>query len=325
MSETVTAVQPDKATMEKINLYTRRAYKPEEVYTFSVVLCDNEVDRDGECFTKETLEELAKLFVGKTGILDHEPTSKNQTARVFDAAVKEIPGKVTSLNEPYAQLTAQAYVPRNDGTKAFIESIESGIRKEVSVGCAVKKRVCSVCGAESCVHVPGKTYNGKRCVRILSGAADAYEFSFVAVPAQRAAGVCGDVINVIKEIAMTKELLEQYPDICAEIEELKAKDDAAVSDVVQASADEFPFNLHSVTVQGMPVQRYTEQIERLKAQKTEIEQFVFHLPNPTVRRIVMLRAWHGYSWDRVAAQMSKNGKSLSEQTLKKKYYGIFGK
>lgn len=172
MSETVTAVQPDKAAMEKINLYTRRAYKPEEVYTFSVVLCDNEVDRDGECFTKETLEELAKLFVGKTGILDHEPTSKNQTARVFDAAVKEIPGKVTSLNEPYAQLTARAYVPRNDGTKAFIESIESGIRKEVSVGCAVKKRVCSVCGAESCVHVPGKTYNGKRCVRILSGAAD---------------------------------------------------------------------------------------------------------------------------------------------------------
>ena len=48
MSETVTAVQPDKASMEKINLYTRRAYKPEEVYTFSVVLCDNEVDRDSE-------------------------------------------------------------------------------------------------------------------------------------------------------------------------------------------------------------------------------------------------------------------------------------
>ena len=113
---------------------------------------------------------------------------------------------------------------------------------------------------------------------------------------------------------MTKELLEQYPDICAEIEELKAKDSAAVSDVVQASADEFPFNLHPVTVRGMPVQRYTVQIERLKAQKTEIEQFVFHLPNPTVRRIVMLRAFHGYSWDRVAAQMGRNGKSLSAWT-----------
>jgi len=210
LSETVTAVQPDKAAMEKINLYTRRAYKPEEVYTFSVVLCDNEVDRDGECFTKETLEELAKLFVGKTGILDHEPTSKNQTARVFDAAVKEIPGKVTFLNEPYAQLTAQAYVPRNDGTKAFIESIESGIRKEVSVGCAVKKRVCSVCGAESCVHVPGKTYNGKRCVRILSGAADAYEFSFVAVPAQRAAGVVKKFSPRFEESEKKKEVKTVY-------------------------------------------------------------------------------------------------------------------
>lgn len=31
---------------------------------------------------------------------------------------------------------------------------------------------------------------------------------------------------------MTKELLEQYPDICEEIEELKTKDSAAVSDVV---------------------------------------------------------------------------------------------
>ena len=191
MSETVTAVQPDKTAMEKINLYTRRAYKPEEVYTFSVVLCDNEVDRDGECFTKETLEELAKLFVGKTGILDHEPTSKNQTARVFDAAVKEIPGKVTSLNEPYAQLTARAYVPRNDGTKAFIESIESGIRKEVSVGCAVKKRVCSVCGAENgaCGHVKGQMYGEKLCFMELKDPKDAYEWSFVAVPAQPRAGV----------------------------------------------------------------------------------------------------------------------------------------
>ena len=54
---------------------------------------------------------------------------------------------------------------------------------------------------------------------------------------------------------MTKELLKQYPDICAEIEELKAKDNAAVSDVVQASADEFPFNLHSVTVRGYRPQK----------------------------------------------------------------------
>ena len=215
MNETVTAVQPDKAAMEKINLYTRRAYRPEEVYTLSVVLCDNEVDRDGECFTKETLEELAKLFVGKTGILDHEPTSKNQTARVFDAAVKEIPGKVTSLNEPYAQLTARAYVPRNDGTKAFIESIESGIRKEVSVGCAVKKRVCSVCGAENgaCGHVKGQMYGEKLCFMELKDPKDAYEWSFVAVPAQPRAGVVkrfGSEGTELRTLRKQAELGQRY-------------------------------------------------------------------------------------------------------------------
>ena len=43
----------------------------EEVYTFSVRLCDNEIDRDGERFDEQTLRELAALFIGKSGIFDH--------------------------------------------------------------------------------------------------------------------------------------------------------------------------------------------------------------------------------------------------------------
>ena len=31
----------DSGALERINRYTRRPYKAEEVYTFSVVLCDN--------------------------------------------------------------------------------------------------------------------------------------------------------------------------------------------------------------------------------------------------------------------------------------------
>ena len=156
---------------------------------FSVILCDNEVDRDFECFTLGALEKLSELFVGKTGILDHDHSSRNQSARVFDALVKHFPDRKTALGEPYAQLTAQAYIPRNAESAALIESIDSGIRKEVSVGCAVKKRTCSVCGRESCTHVRGRMYDGRPCVRILDEPTDAYEFSFVAVPAQRAAGV----------------------------------------------------------------------------------------------------------------------------------------
>ena len=46
-----------------INQFTKRALKEDEVYTFAVRLCDNEVDRDGERFPRATLEELAELFV----------------------------------------------------------------------------------------------------------------------------------------------------------------------------------------------------------------------------------------------------------------------
>ena len=63
--------------------------------------------------------------------------------------------------------------------------------REVSVGCAVEKVVCSVCGQEldRCPHEKGEEYEGQVCCGILSGATDAYEWSFVAVPAQRKAGV----------------------------------------------------------------------------------------------------------------------------------------
>ena len=38
-----------------INKYTRRQLSKDEVYVFSVVLCDNDIDRDGERFTVESL------------------------------------------------------------------------------------------------------------------------------------------------------------------------------------------------------------------------------------------------------------------------------
>ena len=69
--------------MGKINRYTRRAYTPEEVYAFSLVLCDNEVDRDWERFSLEALEGLRELFPGKTLLFDHERRSASQTARIY--------------------------------------------------------------------------------------------------------------------------------------------------------------------------------------------------------------------------------------------------
>lgn len=175
--------------MEKINRYTRREYKPEEVYTFSLVLCDNEIDRDFERFSIAALEKLKDLFLGKTCILDHERKSVNQTARIYDTALEQDPEKLTQSGEPYTRLTARAYLPKTEKSAETVELIESGILKEVSVSCSVKRSVCGICGKESCSHQKGREYGGKLCSRVLLEPTDAYECSFVAVPAQRGAGV----------------------------------------------------------------------------------------------------------------------------------------
>lgn len=75
-----------------INRFTKRALKEDEVYTFAVRLCDNEVDRDGERFPRATLEELAELFVGKSGIFDHEWTARGQAARIYRTEIVEEAG-----------------------------------------------------------------------------------------------------------------------------------------------------------------------------------------------------------------------------------------
>ena len=71
--------------MALINQLARRELKAEEVYVFPVTLCDNETDRDCERFSVSALAKLAELFVGKTGIFDHDPKGANQTARIFRA------------------------------------------------------------------------------------------------------------------------------------------------------------------------------------------------------------------------------------------------
>lgn len=191
--------------MALINALARKELKAEEVYTFAVRLCDNEVDREWERFPRATLEALAPLFVGKSGIFDHNWSSQGQAARVYKTQVVEEEGKFTQAGDPACYLKGWAYMLRTEGNAELIAQIEGGIKKEVSVGCAVEKAVCSVCGEElgQCRHVKGRTYNGKLCYAELTGAKDAYEWSFVAVPAQPRAGVIKALAPTLKALAQT--------------------------------------------------------------------------------------------------------------------------
>lgn len=176
-----------------INRFAKTPMQAEDVYVFDMLLCDNDVDRDYERFTTKALEELAPLFVGKTGIFDHDWTAGGQIGRIFRTEVVTDKSRAAVTGEPYAYLKASAYMRASAENAPLIADIESGIKREVSVGCSMGKAVCSICGEEAgsvkCGHVRGAVYDGRTCYMSLEEPKDAYEWSFVAVPAQRKAGV----------------------------------------------------------------------------------------------------------------------------------------
>lgn len=126
----------DKNELAKINSFTRRNFTEKELYTFPVTLCDNDIDRDGEAFSDAALEQMQGLFVGKTGIFDHDPKGENQSARIYDTEIITDPEKVTAFGAPYKYLRGKAYMVRTDANKSLIAEIDAGIKKEVSVSCS---------------------------------------------------------------------------------------------------------------------------------------------------------------------------------------------
>lgn len=197
-TEAISSGVPTAAQLEAINGQAKANLTAEQVYVFSLRLCDDRIDRDFERFDTEALPALAKLFIGKTGITDHKWSADAQVARIFAAEV------VT--DEGVSYIKAWAYIRRGGSGDEVIADIEAGIKKEVSVGCAMGYSICSICGSEygSCGHRKGEHYDGQLCCAILKEPVDAYEFSFVAVPAQPDAGVLkamGRGNRTLKELA----------------------------------------------------------------------------------------------------------------------------
>lgn len=198
---------PDSAQLEAINAQAKGHLTAEQVYVFALRLCDDQIDRDGERFDTAALPELAQLFLGKTGIIDHNWSSEAQVARIFRTEVVQEQG--------VHYIKAWAYIRRGGSNDEIIADIEAGIKKEVSVGCAMGRAVCSICGGDYgvCGHEKGAYYDGQQCCAILREPMDAYEFSFVAVPAQRDAGVLkglGSGRVSLRELAQRHGAQQEY-------------------------------------------------------------------------------------------------------------------
>ena len=209
-----------KEELDQINRFSKAELTADQVYTFSVRLCDNEVDLDFERFGTEDLDRLGELFLGKSGIFDHQWSAKGQMARIYRTEVVREPGTVTAAGDEYRWLKGWAYLMRTEKNQELITEIEGGIKKEVSVGCSMGRSVCSVCGAENgaCGHVKCQMYGEKLCFMELKDPKDAYEWSFVAVPAQPRAGV----VKGFREAGTLEQLLSSLDQEGPWREELKA-------------------------------------------------------------------------------------------------------
>lgn len=258
---TIKSVQLNDSELEKINRYTRTPFAADKLYAFNVTLCNNDIDRDNEKFSVEALNQLAQLFMGKTGITDHSMRSSDQKARIYDAWVEKSDGRKTADGEDFYCLKAKAYMVRSIETEQLITEIEAGIKKEVSVSCSMGKSICSVCGTDRhtgrCEHVPGKMYNGEKAFAILSDAQDAYEFSFVAVPAQREAGVTKAYKFSEREAMDMKDLVKAFKN-CG--------DSIVLSKAQAGSAAEYIENLENEAALGREYKKsLSEEVIRLCA------------------------------------------------------------
>ena len=216
--QTRTQADPVEGELAAINALGNTSLTAEEVYPFGVRLCDNQTDRDLEYFARADLEQLAELFVGKTGIFDHSWSAKDQRARIYRTELVEEPGVVTEAGEPGCYLKGYAYMLRTAENAGLIAEIEGGIKKEVSVSCEVRRQVCSICGHDihdrgQCSHGKGQVYGEKRCIVRLAEPTDAFEWSFVAVPAQPRAGVVkrfGSEGTELRTLRKQAELGQRY-------------------------------------------------------------------------------------------------------------------
>lgn len=227
----VASVQPLEATdedLKKINKYTLSPVTAEDVFIFKATMADNEQDdRNFMPFDLKALQALKKLYPGKTMLKDHSRRADNQIARIYDTELVQNANKQTELGELHTELVAKIYMIKTDSNKDLIAEIMGGIKKEVSTSCTPEKMVCNICGTDNmkkyCRHWPGVEYTiedgsatgtKKRCKMLLSGAKEAYELSFVAVPAQPRAGTH-------KSVGFTKPV----PEIEASEPEEKTQDE----------------------------------------------------------------------------------------------------
>lgn len=187
----------NETDMQLINELTLEPLSPDDVYTFEIELCDNDVDRVGDKMSNEFLNEVASSVKGLTGLKDHDWSSDNQMSRIYDASVEVDDTHKTKTGEDRRYVKAKVFTLKK--FQEYIDKIASGLLKECSISFESEGDTCNICGAYMekvddvgvCKngHVAGEVYDGTLCYNSINHLKDVLEFSLVAVPCQHRAGI----------------------------------------------------------------------------------------------------------------------------------------
>ncbi|MBD3609372.1 MAG: hypothetical protein HUJ30_02380 [Gammaproteobacteria bacterium] len=229
---------PSSEQMTAINRYTLKELKPEDVYVRSVYLAHNAIDRDGEVFDDELLEDFAASLPGKGFFVKHPMGFDGESgpgeglwfeAKVLSMTIDEaktllgedlvFPPETTAAKV----LEASRYMLRLDydtETRKLIDKQDAGIAGHHSIGFGAKGRTDIV-----------DDYGNGVAQRLMSPG-EAYEASVVwlgAQPGARAYKGAG------QQHLFEKEFTEEEPAMAMSTEE-KEQFDKAVADTKTAKA-----------------------------------------------------------------------------------------
>jgi uncharacterized ferredoxin-like protein len=163
---------PTDIDMRKINAVSAYPLTADQVFIFRMKLCDNDVDQDFDRFTTDTLHNLAKMYVGKPGVIDGQ-----KAGRIYDAYVSADIERITEAGDIFCEVIAHVYVLRSAVSQERFEALIKKGMKKVAVGCSFVSTTCSICGEESCSHIKGNVYDGKLCFKNFNSLLDVYEWA----------------------------------------------------------------------------------------------------------------------------------------------------
>lgn len=120
--------------LKKINKYTLSPLSAEDVFIFKASIADNEQDdRNFMPFNLKALQDLKKLYPGKTMLKDHDRKADNQIARIYDTELIQDANKTTELGELHTELISKMYVVKTESNKDLIAEIKGGIKRSINL------------------------------------------------------------------------------------------------------------------------------------------------------------------------------------------------